>query len=190
MSSKIYLYRRKGNSEWATCDQSRFVEFSSHKLFDTKTCYEDAPELAELQATVARLREEVKTLRNTSVKEEVFDIVCKERDQFKAEIERLKGGQGEPVAEIANKYGDPEAFAERELRALVDIQKLPCNTMLYTSQPAPVSVPDGWKLVPLHPTMDMLDALMEWNKVGNVNAYNNILEAAPACLDKVKELNQ
>ena len=55
MSSKIYLYRRKGNSEWATCDQSRFVELSSHKLFDTKICYEGPPELAELQATIAEL---------------------------------------------------------------------------------------------------------------------------------------
>ena len=38
--TKIYLYRRIGNQEWATCDESRFIELSSHKLFTTKICYE------------------------------------------------------------------------------------------------------------------------------------------------------
>lgn len=61
---------------------------------------------------------------------------------------------------------------------------------LYTSPPAPVAVvPEGWKLVPVEPTMEMLEAMMEWSKVGNVNAYHNILDSAPACLDRVKELN-
>ena len=55
MSSKIYLYQRIGNPEWATCDESRFIELSSHRLFATKICYEEPPELAELQATIARL---------------------------------------------------------------------------------------------------------------------------------------
>ena len=36
-----------------------------------------------------------------------------------------------PVAKIANMYGDPESFAERELKPLVDIQKIPCGTDLY-----------------------------------------------------------
>ena len=43
MSSKIYLYQRIGNPEWATCDESRFIELSSHRLFATKICYEAAP---------------------------------------------------------------------------------------------------------------------------------------------------
>lgn len=48
--------------------------------------------------------------------------------------------QGEPVAEIVSKYGDPEAFGERELITLKDISKFPYGTKLYAEQSAPVSV--------------------------------------------------
>lgn len=37
------------------------------------------------------------------------------------------------VAEIVSAHGDPEAFGERELVALVDIQKFPYRTKLYAS---------------------------------------------------------
>ncbi|WP_143240771.1 hypothetical protein [Agrobacterium sp. YIC 4121] len=40
------------------------------------------------------------------------------------------------VAEIVSKYGDPEAFGERELIPLVDIQKYPYGTKLYAAAPA------------------------------------------------------
>lgn len=39
----------------------------------------------------------------------------------------------EPAAEIVSKFGDPEAFGERELKALTDIQKMPYGTQLFTS---------------------------------------------------------
>ena len=56
--------------------------------------------------------------------------------------------QGEPVARIDGMYGDPEAFAEREIRALCDVNKLKIGTLLYAEQPAPVAVvPDGFLLV-------------------------------------------
>ena len=121
-----------------------------------------------------------------------------------AEIERLKGGQGEPVAwsycpecgceEMHHEEGEHKQCANchQEWFSDIDYSEVVRGNLekLKASQPAPVSVPDGWKLVPIKPTMEMLEALMEWNKVGNINAYNNILEAAPYCLDKVKELNQ
>lgn len=47
--------------------------------------------------------------------------------------------QGEPVAEIVSKYGDPEAFGERELITLKDISKFPYGTKFYTSPPAPLA---------------------------------------------------
>lgn len=47
---------------------------------------------------------------------------------------------GEPVAEIVSKYGDPEAFGERELITLKDISKFPYGTKLYAEQPASVAV--------------------------------------------------
>jgi len=40
------------------------------------------------------------------------------------------------VAEIVSKHGDPEAFGERELVALVDIQKYRYGTKLYAAAPA------------------------------------------------------
>jgi hypothetical protein len=61
-------------------------------------------------------------------------------------------GQGEPVAEIVSKFGDPEAFGERELIALKDISKFPYGTKLYAEQPAPVVfVP--FKVISLPPSL-------------------------------------
>jgi hypothetical protein len=39
-----------------------------------------------------------------------------------------------PVAEINSKYGDPEAFGERELKVLADIQKMPYRTKFYSQE--------------------------------------------------------
>ncbi len=41
-----------------------------------------------------------------------------------------------PVAEIVSKHGDPEAFGERELVALVDLQRVRYGTKLYAAAPA------------------------------------------------------
>jgi hypothetical protein len=38
-NEQIYLYRRKGLSDYATCDRARYVELSQHKLFETMVCY-------------------------------------------------------------------------------------------------------------------------------------------------------
>lgn len=47
-------------------------------------------------------------------------------------------------------------------------------------QPAPVAVPDGWRLVPAEPTMNMLECIMGWRESGNASAYRAMLAAAPA----------
>lgn len=39
-----------------------------------------------------------------------------------------------PVAEVTSKYGDPEAFGERELNVLADIQKMPYRTKFYSQE--------------------------------------------------------
>ncbi|WP_226968407.1 hypothetical protein [Yersinia frederiksenii] len=39
-----------------------------------------------------------------------------------------------PVAEVNSKYGDPEAFGERELKVLADIQKMPYRTKFYSQE--------------------------------------------------------
>ena len=65
-------------------------------------------------------------------------------------------GSGEAIAEVVSKHGDPESFGERELKLLTDIQKLPYGTKLYTHPPAQPQVPDGYALVPVEPTPEML----------------------------------
>ncbi|OCJ30618.1 hypothetical protein [Serratia sp. 14-2641] len=40
----------------------------------------------------------------------------------------------QPVAVVLNKYGDPEAFGERELKLLADLQKVPYNTNFYSQE--------------------------------------------------------
>lgn len=44
------------------------------------------------------------------------------------------------------------------------------------SQPAQVQ---GWQMVPVEPTWNMLDCIMDWQKIGNVTAYRAMLAAAP-----------
>jgi hypothetical protein len=39
-----------------------------------------------------------------------------------------------PSAEIVSKFGDPEAFGERELKVLADIQKLAYGTKFYSQE--------------------------------------------------------
>ena len=132
------------------------------------------PELAELQATIAGLTEE---------------------------NERLKGGQGEPVAVVVSSSWNSETGSSCVIQAITPTV-LDSGTKLYTSQPAPVSVPEGWKLVPIVPTETMLNVLhgrvlisVNWRKK-EANILNDkawwkaVVESAPACLDKVKELNQ
>ena len=40
----------------------------------------------------------------------------------------------QPVAVVVNKYGDPEAFGEREVKLLADLQKVPYNTNFYSQE--------------------------------------------------------
>lgn len=42
-----------------------------------------------------------------------------------------------------------------------------------------MSIPDGYKLVPVEPTMPMLNELMRWRECGNVTAWYHILNVAP-----------
>jgi hypothetical protein len=46
----------------------------------------------------------------------------------------------DPVAEVVSKFGDPEAFGEREIRVLADLNKIPYNTPLYLHPANPAVV--------------------------------------------------
>ena len=62
----------------------------------------------------------------------------------------------QPIAEIVSKYGDPEAFGERELRPIADIQKMPYNSKLYSMPLKSPKIPAGFTLVPTAPTQEMV----------------------------------
>jgi hypothetical protein len=126
--------------------------------------YTAPPELAELQATIARLTADLK------IRDRELEIAAEQADDLQVEIERLKGGQGEPVAYRWRIIGSKEWALSTTYPLVSDqFETVP----LYTSQPAPVSVvlpePHG-KQSNLKDTQ----YAMGWN----------------ACLDTVKELNQ
>lgn len=52
------------------------------------------------------------------------------KEQLMNNIEELS----KPVAEVNSKYGDPEAFGERKLNVLADIQKMPYQTKFYSQE--------------------------------------------------------
>ncbi|HEN3480894.1 polyphosphate kinase [Yersinia sp. KBS0713] len=39
----------------------------------------------------------------------------------------------EPVAEVVSKFGDPEAFGEREIEVLIDLRSIPYGARLFTA---------------------------------------------------------
>ncbi|HDZ9654542.1 TPA: zinc-ribbon domain-containing protein [Yersinia enterocolitica] len=48
-----------------------------------------------------------------------------------------------PVAEVVSKFGDPEAFGEREINLLIDLRSVPYGTQLFTAaKPAALMVED------------------------------------------------
>lgn len=60
---------------------------------------------------------------------------------LREQLAELKALQ--PVAEVLSKFGDPEAFGERELNILADIQKIPYGTQLFTAaKPSGLDVED------------------------------------------------
>jgi hypothetical protein len=80
---------------------------------------------------------------------------------------------------VVSKFGDPEAFGEREIVVLADLSKIPYDTKLYTSPPAPVAVVLSLRnMVGMfhHKTVTPLEL--------------ETIRNAQSCLDKVKELNQ
>jgi hypothetical protein len=106
-------------------------------------------ELAELQATIDRLTAENERLNTVNsdllLGGEIVDKMCEEvmdeRDQLKDEIERLKGGQGETVAEVVNHQS--RDMCKVTVQNVKLLRSVPDGTKLYTSQPAPVSVVPG-----------------------------------------------
>ena len=81
-----------------------------------------------------------------------------------------------PVAEAKNSRPDNDVFHVERVTHWMPLPDLP------GAQPAP-RVPDGWKLVPIEPTQEMIAAALESTHVLNahraVACYDAMLSAAP-----------
>lgn len=194
---------------WYSAPKPLMVTFSDHK----KGLGAYSETIAELQATIARLTAENERLSMVELEYNgcmnVKNQLAKELDcadeprwkwivlgvhQLKAEIERLKGGQGEAVAFIQIpknvekyghadqadrlKFGKPGQFFANGESPMFDF------VPLYTSQPAPVSVvmPEREEAEPYWSgELDAdFDQRLEWAEAKGFNR----------AIDKVKELNQ
>ena len=121
-------------------------------------------ELETANATIERLTADVETMRAKN-------------NELNDTVERLKGGQGEPVAVITS------VTSRKDLKfqiVILDNQKLHIGTKLYASQPAPVSV-----VLPSYRTASEYSL-----RVGKGAKAEYLANEWNACLDKVKELNQ
>jgi len=83
-----------------------------------------------------------------------------------------------PVAEAKNSRPDSKTFHVERVTHWMPLPDLP------GAQPAP-SIPDGWKLVPIEPTPEMIDAAeyVDWGDAdvrgSCINAWDRMLAAAP-----------
>lgn len=177
-------YLGDGGAGWMDIEKHELDQLKSRKDYHTRTVFDAPPELAELQAELPRYKSLFDQAQKTI--DRVNDLHQKKMastfKELTAEIERLKGGQGEPVA-----YTSESALRmARECHEYDGCSKLRARTeksdhmniALYTSQPAPVSVvmPERMSIEDdaAEPKSIAYDVAAGWN----------------ACLDKVKELNQ
>jgi hypothetical protein len=159
-------------------------------------------ELAELQATVARLTAELTEVKR---QKHAADVALEAwphiRDQLKAEIERLKGGQGEPVMKLEAErlYGGAGEYAVSFVKAgwLDECRKTGGEFLLYASQPAPVSVAIDERAAFEADVLSQCPGA-DVERIGDGRKFYRNLHVqeqfvgwmARACLDKLKELNQ
>lgn len=100
----IYLYRRKGQPAWATCDAERYEELCrAVHLFDTEKAYS----ASDYDALAAEFKDLAERYAKLQIGEDgVVARVVAERDAALAELAALKGGQG------AVKAGDSRELSD------------------------------------------------------------------------------
>ena len=187
-----HLFRLKGPEDRGWNFYSGPLTQESLAAYQVKPVYEAPPELAELQATIARLESKLNRAIN-------LDFQRRETiAQQAAEIERLKGGQGEPVAyAVFAENGNIRCWSRTNtatglLVAAEDGQPI---TPLYTSQPAPVSA-DLSELREYHAKAVYNlkgyadDAGLRDSDIKHYTKRAAFHEGMVALIDKVKELNQ
>ena len=79
------------------------------------------------------------------------------------------------LRDVSIKYRDTQQLREQIARVIRAAMQLSGNSGQLNS---PV-IPDGWKLVPVEPTKDMLEASWTLHSIYHPSAYRDMLAAAP-----------
>lgn len=112
-NEQIYLYRRKGLTDYATCDRARYVELSQHKLFETMICYASA-ESAE------RLGIDLELTRLARQGDQIeIDGLKALNDGLRAELGEVKGWYDEAMCQ-SNEAGYAGVSAAETIRLLAE----------------------------------------------------------------------
>ncbi|HFX3693420.1 TPA: hypothetical protein ACRMUA_001858 [Pseudomonas aeruginosa] len=134
-----------------------------------------------LRAKADQLREALEWRKeNQAGQRELLRSVTAERDAALARVVELE--RQEPVATVAKVPGEDW----NSLDFHRDLQHMQPGTKLYAAPVAQAqhSGPEGWKLVPVDPTEDLLEAIHNGGYVGDDRElrqfYQAILDAAPA----------
>ena len=165
------------------------VEESALAAWNTRI--DAPPELAELQATIAQQAAEIERLRQLPTR----NALIKERERLKDEIERLKGGQGEPFGWFTDDHVDDKS-ATTYTPAVADRWRSKGwpVTPLYTSQPAPVSVVTREQVEVVAESIywqwSGREGFVPWVKGCNSLKQDEARSIAWTTLNKVKELNK
>ncbi|MDA5482158.1 hypothetical protein PGS49_16045 [Yersinia intermedia] len=90
------------------------------------------PIVTEMATELLSLREQLDTERRRADESgNRFYKAVKYGARLEEEIAALK--QLPPFAEVVSKFGDPEAFGEREIKLLIDLRGVPYGTLLFTA---------------------------------------------------------
>jgi len=108
----------------------------AQEAWEARAALSAPPELSELQATIARMRQLLATRVEASRLDEANENIAR----LTAENERLKGGQGEAVYQVldyAEGWKDVDLVSYTACSLDPEVYEV---RVLYTSQPAPVAV--------------------------------------------------
>lgn len=136
---------------------------------DAANCNCDAAEIERLRAALSELGVTPEEARAGAARSKA---IREERDALRAKIEAME--KQVPVAWLIDWADEPDLghyFSE----SAVDEDSGRSRPLFL--HPVPASVPEGWQLVPIEPTQEMLDATSWPNCAGT--DYKKMLAAAP-----------
>lgn len=100
-----------------------------------------------------------------------------ERDRLAAECAALKESARNAREEMESYHDDDGLFSYD-----ADGWQMEMARRLLAADPQPVAVPDGWKLVPVYPTVAMLDEfdlIMDFGAEDSRDAWRRLISASP-----------